>query len=102
MAGVGVFKGLNDADFTSVDLQDADGTPMKLFLTPKTNAKTLLVHRKTYTVVRNGRPFTEPPPVEEGAEPLAQEEDPNAQDLVLPLTFEIPDDPVDPEVPVAP
>ncbi|KAJ1462226.1 hypothetical protein M885DRAFT_506375 [Pelagophyceae sp. CCMP2097] len=85
MAGIAAFRGLHDADFSSVDLVDAAGAPLKLFSTPKTNAKTLLKHRATYTVVRNGRP---PDRATDGAPQPT-----DAATEVVPLTFDIPADP---------
>ena len=67
---------------------------------PKRNAKDVLGHRKTYVVVRVGeppRPPREPADGEAGEE--GEEPEPEAgpdPDALVPLTFELPADPVEP------
>ena len=93
--GVGLFKGLD-----GVDLQEEGGAALNLRSDPKRNAKDVLGHRKTYVVVRVGeppKPPREPADGEEGEE--GEEPEPEAgpdPDALVPLTFELPPDPVEP------
>lgn len=96
ISGVGLFEGLD-----AVDLQEEGGAALNLRSDPKRNAKDVLGHRKTYVVVRVGappRPPPEPrePSAEEGgdAEPEAEAPGPDP-DAIIPLTFEVPPDPVE-------
>ena len=82
MAGVGLFKGLQE-----VDLQDDTGKNLELNKTPKVNAKEVLLHRQTYTVVRIGAPDA-PEDVENKEEDQPPAED--AEKAVVSLTFTIP------------
>ena len=95
--GVGLFKGLD-----GVDLQEEGGAALNLRSDPKRNAKDVLGHRKTYVVVRVGEP-PKPPrePMdgeagEEGEEEAAEPEAGPDPDALVPLTFELPADPVEP------
>ena len=96
--GVGLFKGLD-----AVDLQEEGGAALNLRSDPKRNAKDVLGHRKTYVVVRVGeppRPPREPTDGEAGeAGEEGEEPEPEAgpdPDALVPLTFELPADPVEP------
>lgn len=80
MAGVGLFKGLQE-----VDLQDDTGKNLELNKTPKVNAKDVLLHRQTYVAVRVGAP--DKPPADDGAEDAPPAEDAEA---IVPLTFALP------------
>jgi len=102
ISGVGLFEGLD-----AVDLQEEGGAALNLRSDPKRNAKDVLGHRKTYVVVRVGAPPRPPP---EPREPNAEEggdAEPEAgpdPDAIIPLTFEVPPDPVEEpaaEAPVA-
>ena len=76
------------------------GAALNLRSDPKRNAKDVLGHRKTYVVVRVGeppRPPREPADGEAGEE--GEEPEPEAgpdPDALVPLTFELPPDPVEP------
>lgn len=78
MAGVGLFKGLQE-----VDLQDETGKNLELNKTPKLNAKEVLLHRSTYTVVRIGAP--------EVAGEENKEDAPADPEAVCTLSFTIPE-----------
>ena len=80
MAGVGLFKGLSE-----IDLQDETGKNLELNKTPKLNAKDILTHRSTYTVVRIGAPPSDEPPADD-AEPPADD----AEKAVVSLVFTVP------------
>ena len=92
MAGVGLFKGLAE-----IDLQDDTGKNLELNKTPKLNAKEVLTHRSTYTVVRIGAP--------DAAEDAENKEEPPAdggEKAVVSLTFTLPvPEPVEEPPPVA-
>ena len=92
--GVGLFKGLD-----AVDLQEEGGAALNLRSDPKRNAKDVLGHRKTYVVVRVGEPPK--PPREPTDEEAGEGEEPEPEagpdpDALVPLTFELPADPVEP------
>ena len=97
----GIADGSFRAGLDAVDLQEEGGAALNLRSDPKRNAKDVLGHRKTYVVVRVGeppRPPREPTDGEAGEEgdEAAEPEAGPDPDALVPLTFELPADPVEP------